>query len=73
MMPTTIYAVDGMTCDHCVRAVTTELTSLPDVSLVDVDLGSGAVAVTSTTALERQAVEDAVDRAGCSLGSTSRL
>ena len=32
------YAVTGMTCDHCVRAVTDELSRLDGVSVVVVDL-----------------------------------
>ena len=32
-----IYGVTGMTCEHCVRAVTDELTGLPGVRDVEVD------------------------------------
>ena len=42
-MTTTTYQVTGMTCDHCVRAVTTELIMLPGVRSVDVDLGEGLI------------------------------
>ena len=66
-MSTTTYAVDGMTCEHCVRAVSNELGLLPEVNQVDVDLGTGAVTVTSATALDHGAVEAAIDRAGYTL------
>ena len=57
------YMVDGMTCDHCVRAVTTEVGKLPGVTGVDVDLATGKVTVTST-AVDDAAVRLAVDEAG---------
>ena len=64
---TTTYRVEGMTCDHCVRAVTTELVILPGVLSVDVDLESGAVTVTSHGPLDESAVREAVDEAGYEL------
>ena len=64
---TTTYRVEGMTCDHCVRAVTTELVILPGVQSVDVDLESGAVTVTSNGPLDESAVREAVDEAGYEL------
>ena len=66
-MTTTIYQVDGMTCDHCVRAVTTELVLLPGVQRVDIDLGSGAVTVVSASALDEAEVREAIDEAGYTL------
>ena len=65
-MPTTnaTYRVQGMTCDHCVRAVTSELEALDGVQHVDVDLASGDVRVTSDAPLADEAVEAAVDEAG---------
>jgi copper chaperone CopZ len=47
-MPTRTIDVTGMSCDHCVRAVTEELTALAGVSAVEVDLGSGRVTVTAS-------------------------
>ena len=44
------YQVTGMTCEHCVRAVTEELARLDGVREVSVELvpeGSSAVTVTS--------------------------
>lgn len=64
---TTTYSVEGMTCEHCVRAVTTELVILPGVQSVDVDLESGAVTVTSDGPLDESAVREAVDEAGYEL------
>ncbi len=62
------YTVTGMTCDHCVRAVTAEMTGLPGVTDVDVDLASGRVRVTSEQPLEDDAVRAAVEEAGYEVG-----
>ena len=58
------YTVGGMTCDHCVAAVKTEVAGLPGVTGVDVDLASGRVTVTSDLPLDQAAVRAAVDEAG---------
>ena len=41
MSSTTTYSVTGMTCAHCVAAVTEEVGGLAGVSAVDVDLNAG--------------------------------
>lgn len=61
------FTVVGMTCDHCVRAVTGELQALPGVSRVEVDLASGAVTVESVEPLPSAVVAAAVDEAGYEL------
>ncbi len=63
-MTTATYRVEGMTCDHCVRAVTTELVLLPGVQRVDVDLAAGAVTVVSGDPLDDGDVREAIDEAG---------
>lgn len=62
-----MYRVDGMTCDHCVRAVTTELIMVPGVRSVDVNLDEGVVAVTSDGPLDLEEVREAIDEAGYQL------
>ena len=66
-MSTATYTVVGMTCGHCVSAVTGELTALEGVDSVQVDLGTGAVTVISEAPLDEQAVRAAVDEAGYEL------
>lgn len=61
------YTVSGMTCGHCVSAVSTEIGTLTGVTGVDVDLGSGAVTVTSEAPLVTADVAAAVDEAGYEL------
>jgi copper chaperone len=67
MSTTTTYRVSGMTCDHCVRAVTQELAALPCVAGVDVTLESGEVTVSSEREIEPDLVRVAVEEAGYEL------
>ncbi len=65
---TTTFQVTGMTCGHCVAAVTDELTAaVPGVRDVQVDLASGAVVVTTDRPVQESAVAAAVDEAGYQL------
>jgi copper chaperone len=63
-MATTTYTVSGMTCEHCVNAVTSEIKQIEGVRDVRIDLASGAVTVTSEAHLDDAAVAAAVDEAG---------
>lgn len=44
-MESKIFKVEGMACEHCVRAVTNAVGALPGVGSVSVDLGQKTVAV----------------------------
>ncbi|MGY2129491.1 heavy-metal-associated domain-containing protein [Blastococcus sp. SYSU DS0617] len=66
-MTTTNYTVVGMTCGHCVNAVTEEVSAVPGVSTVDVDLESGGLTVTSDAPVDEAAVRAAVEEAGYSV------
>ena len=46
-MSTETYTVTGMTCGHCVSSVTEEVSELPGVTDVQVELETGKVTVTS--------------------------
>ena len=59
-----------MTCGHCVSAVTMELSLLPGVSAVDVDLETGTVTVDSESELDSAQVAAAIDEAGYELVSS---
>ncbi|MEZ5139389.1 MAG: heavy-metal-associated domain-containing protein [Acidimicrobiales bacterium] len=65
-MTTATYAVVGMSCQHCVDAVTAELGRLPGVEQVTVDLPAGAVQVEPSPA-RADDVRSAVDEAGYDL------
>ncbi|WP_255421251.1 heavy-metal-associated domain-containing protein [Micromonospora sp. BL4] len=64
------YQVRGMTCGHCAQAVTSELTTLPGVQTVEVDIEAGNVTIVSAEALSNAAVQRAVDEAGFELAGT---
>lgn len=70
-MSPTSYHVTGMTCGHCVAAVTEEVGRLPGVRHVRVDLASGLVTVTSDGVLDESAVAAAVSEAGYELAAAS--
>jgi copper chaperone len=61
---TASYTVVGMTCGHCVSAVTEEVSGLPGVTDVAVDLASGGLTVTSEAPVDDDAVRAAVEEAG---------
>ena len=61
------YVVTGMTCQHCVAAVTQEVGQVTGVTSVAVDLDNGLVTVGSTTGVDPEAVAAAVDEAGYEL------
>ncbi|WP_138733819.1 heavy-metal-associated domain-containing protein [Modestobacter excelsi] len=63
-MTSTEYAVRGMTCGHCAAAVTEEVTKIPGVTDVEVDVASGRVTVQSSSAVSDEAVSEAVEEAG---------
>jgi copper chaperone len=64
------YQVAGMTCEHCVRAVSGEVGKVAGVTDVAVDLAAGTVTV-SGEQVSDSAVAAAVDEAGYDLAGTS--
>lgn len=64
---TTTYRVDGMTCAHCVSAVTTELAAMPGVDEVAVDLDAGTVTVSGASSTDDAAIAAGVQEAGYTL------
>ena len=63
-MSSTDYTVRGMTCDHCAGSVTAEITKIPGVTGVKVDVPTGRVTVESDRAVADEAVTEAVEEAG---------
>ena len=68
MSPSTtrVYTVTGMTCEHCVRTVVDEVSEIPGVSAVDVDLDTGRTEVVGED-LHDDAIRVAVAEAGYSV------
>jgi copper chaperone len=67
-MTQTSYTVTGMSCGHCAQSVTEELTAIPGVSGVTVEVETGEVVVTSESPLSEADVRAAVEEAGYELG-----
>lgn len=67
-MTDTTYTVNGMTCAHCVSAVSGEIGKLDGVSSVAVDLATGRVIVTGSGYTDAQ-IRAAVDEAGYELAN----
>ena len=63
MAETIELKVDGMTCDHCVRAVTDAITGVAGVSGASVYLDGGAATVTGET-IDLEAVVAAIVEEG---------
>ena len=62
-MSTLTYTVDGMSCGHCVNAITGEVTQVAGVQDVRVDLATKQVTVTGDS-VDDAAVRAAIDEAG---------
>jgi copper chaperone len=66
-MNTTTISITGMTCGHCVSAVRSELSQLPGVEQVDVDLvngGTSTATISSSGPLDAASIGEAVAEAG---------
>lgn len=63
-MTTTTINVTGMTCGHCVGAVTEAVSKLDGVKDVQIDLPTGAVTITSDEEIALADLREAVDEAG---------
>lgn len=68
-MTTNTYTVTGMTCGHCVGSVQTEVSQIPGVTEVQVDLPTGQVKVTSEAPIAIEIIRASIDEAGYELAS----
>ena len=64
------YKVAGMTCAHCVAAVTEEVEQVPGVEAVSVELAGGRLAVAGDS-LDDERIRAAVEEAGYEVVSPS--
>ncbi|OEV02792.1 heavy-metal-associated domain-containing protein [Streptomyces oceani] len=67
MSEATTYQVSGMSCDHCEKAISAELSEIEGVSAVQAAASTGLVTVTFTGDPDDEAVRAAVDEAGYEL------
>ena len=66
-MPTVIVDVEGMTCQHCVKSVTSEVEGIPGVTEVSIALeseGTSLVTVTADAEVSPEALQTAIEEAG---------
>lgn len=64
-MATHTFIVVGMTCDHCVKAVTSEVSTIAGISEVVVDLSQATLSFTGE--IPRETIAEAVKEAGYEL------
>ncbi len=62
-METLYFTVPGMHCGHCTKAVTEEVSAVPGVVAVEVDLETKGVEVRGES-LDDAAIRAAIDEAG---------
>ena len=63
-VPTRSIVVAGMSCDHCATAIRAEISKLPGVTSVDVDVAAGTVHVTGDSLPGDAPLREAVEEAG---------
>ena len=63
MSETKTYTVSGMSCAHCVKAVSDEVSSVSGVESVQINLDTKAVVVRGDV-LDDAAIRAAIDEAG---------
>ncbi|SDQ42644.1 copper chaperone [Paraburkholderia fungorum] len=63
------FQVEGMSCQHCVAAVTNAIREHDDTAQVQVDLASGRVVVDSTQSVD--ALKAAIDEAGYTVNAVA--
>jgi copper chaperone len=75
MSTTTSYAVNGMSCGHCIGSVSTEINKIDGVTNVEVDLatdGPADVKVTSGDGVAVADIREAIDEAGYELAGAGQ-
>ena len=68
-MSTTTITVEGMSCAGCANSVRAELTHVPGVVEVEVDVTNGTVTIVSDAPVDSAAIRAAVEEAGYSMAA----
>jgi len=68
MTTTQTYSVPDISCEHCVTAITDQVTQVPGVEMVDVNIDAKTVQVAGG---EHSAIVAAIDEAGYAVESSS--
>lgn len=64
------FTVVGMTCNSCAMTVTEEVTQVPGVQDVSVELATGRLTVSSGSTLDPALIKAAVEEAGYRLATS---
>lgn len=59
-----VYSVPDVSCEHCVNAITGELTQIEGVERVDVDLSAKTVTVEAGEQVPEDRIREGIDEAG---------
>ncbi len=65
----TRLSIDGMSCQHCVRAVFTSLTPVPGIISADVSIGAAVIEHDGRASID--ALRDAISASGYSVALAS--
>lgn len=68
-MSTTTITVEGMSCAGCANSVRAELTHIPGVVDVEVDITNGTVTIASDAPVDSAAIRAAVEEAGYTMAA----
>ncbi|HRR40328.1 MAG TPA: heavy-metal-associated domain-containing protein [Syntrophales bacterium] len=60
--------IEGMSCQHCVKAVTKALEAIPGVTDVKVDLARGEASFEEAQPVDDQTLRERIRKAGYRLG-----
>lgn len=58
------FTVDDISCGHCAQAITREVSSVPGVQQVTVDLGTKRVSVETPEDVASETITSAINEAG---------
>jgi copper chaperone len=64
----TSVKIKGMSCNHCVMAVTKELNQIDGISDVQVDLEKGEATLEHGTSVDMAGIKQAIEKAGFEFG-----
>ena len=59
-----VYRVPDVSCEHCINAITRELTQIPGVQVVDVNLETKLVTVKADDSVSDGALRAGIEEAG---------
>ncbi|MGO9122947.1 MAG: heavy-metal-associated domain-containing protein [Desulfomonilaceae bacterium] len=65
---TTTINIKGMSCNHCVMAVSQALKQMGDVRTVNVDLDNGKATIEHENAIDMSKVKEIIEKAGYEIG-----